>query len=397
MESCKLFHSKFIDSWLRFIDSMSWHTPLQATEAVKRAKRTLILTPENPSADAIAAVAALLAFFKRQTINAEAFIPGINKEKLPAYLQNKDEILSRLGGTRDMRISLKVDRVPIQELIYDVKDGRLDIFVTPKNGEWKASDVSVHPEEDKYDLIITIGCADRNALGVAFQQHADFIYRTPVINLDFDPRNEHWGAINMVDMTACSATEVVFEWLTGWDEKKIDPQIATALLSGMIANTHSFRTPRVTPLTLDRASKLIAMGAEREAVVHHLWRTREVSTLKLWGRALTRLEQDEDKKLVWTTLSKQDIIDSGTTEARLDELVQELIAYAPNAKIVAIFVEHDEHTTRTALFAQPPHDAALAGRALGLDGNRERVSGAIAKPLLEAKEHAVKTLREQIK
>jgi len=375
---------------------MSWQTPHQATEAVKRSKRTLILAPENATADAIAAVASVFAYLKAQGKNAEIFIPGINIEKLPAFLPDKDAFQSRIAGTRDTRISVNMEKTAIHELSYNVNDGKLDILLTPKSGEWKHSDVSVHTEEDRFDLIIAMGCADRNALGSAFAQNADFIYRTPIINIDYDAKNEHWAPINLIDLTASSVTEVIFDWFVDWDEKKIDATIATALLAGMISNTHSFRTPKVTPRTLEHASKLIAMGAERETIVHHLWRTRDVSTLKLWGRALTRLEHDADKSLVWTTLSRQDIVDSGTTEARLDELVHELISYAPNAKLVAIFVEHDENTTRAALFAQPPHEADRIGRALGLDGTKQRVSGAIGKPLLDAKDHAVKTIREQI-
>jgi len=375
---------------------MAWQGSQQATEAVKRTKRTLILAPENPSADSIAAVAALLSYLQANQLNADAYIPNAQIDKLPAFLPNRDRIQSSLAGTRDMRISVDVGRAPIHELAYDVDKGKLNILLTPKSGEWNIKDVTLHPGEDRYDLIITAGCPDRESLGAAFRGHADFIHRTPIINLDHDPKNEHWGPINLVDLTASSVTEVVFNWLTEWNADKIDAPIATALLAGMMSNTQSFRSPTVTSKTLERASKLLSMGADREAVVQHLWRTRHVSTLKLWGRALTRLEQDVNKQLVWTTLSRQDVIDSGTTDAKLDELVRELIAFAPDAKLVAVFAEHDAQTTRVALFAQPPHDARQIGRALGLDGTRQRVSGAIAKPLLEAKDHAVQTLRQQL-
>ena len=234
-------------------------------------------------------------------------------------------------------------------------------------------------------------------LSDAFPNHADFIYRTPVINIDHDAKNEHWGAINLVDMTAGSVTEVLLNWFTEWNEQKIDEKVATALMAGMIWKTQSFKSASVTPKTLERAAKLVSLGADRESVVHQLWRTRSVSTLKLWGRALMRLEQDTANEIVWTSLSKQDIMETGTTEAKLDELVQELIAYAPDAKLVAIFVEHDENTTRAALFAEAPHDAKILGRALGFDGTREKSGGAIAMPVVEAKEHAIATLRSQLK
>lgn len=369
----------------------------QATEAIKRAKRTLIVAPENPTADMAAAMAALLSYLKAHNFEVDAYYPSLNAEKLPGYLPMKESILPQLGGMRDFRISLNVERVPISELAYDVKDGKLDIIVTPKEGEWSAHDLSFHQGEDRYDLIIALGCYDRNMLAEAFPNHSDFVYRVPVINIDHDAKNEHWAAINLVDMTAGSITEVLHGWFTDWNEAKIDDKIATALMAGLIWKTQSFKSASVTPKTLERASQLISLGADREQIVQQLWRTRNVSTLKLWGRALTRLEEDKERGFIWTSLSRQDIIETGTTEAKLDELVQELISYAPEAKLVAIFVEQDEQTTRAAIFAEAPHDAKMLGRALGLEGTKDKSSGAISMPIVEAKEHAIQTLRQSLR
>ncbi len=375
---------------------MAYQGYTQATEAVKRAKRTLIVAPINPNSDMTAGMSALLAYLKSHNLQADAYSQNLNTEKLPGYLPLRDLLLPQLSAMRDFRITLDVNKVPIKELAYDVKDGKLDIILTPKQGEWMAHDLSFHQGEDRYDLIIALGCADRNTLAESFPNQADFIYRVPVINIDHDAQNEHWGAINLVDMTAGSITEVLHSWFTEWNEQKIDDKIATALMAGVIWKTQSFKSATVTPKTLERASKLVSLGADRESVVHQLWRTRNLNTLKLWGRALTRLEQDTAKEMVWTTLSRQDILETGTTEAKLDELVQELIAYAPSAKLIAIFVEHDENTTRAALFAEAPHDAKILGRILGFDGTREKSSGAIAMPVLLAKDHVIATLRSQI-
>ncbi len=369
----------------------------QATEAVKRAQRALLVAPENPTPDAVAAVSAALAYLLAQGVTVEALVPNAQLDKLPGYLPEKEKLQAKIGGTRDFRISVDLAKTPIHELSYDVKDGKLHILLTPKNGEWEKKDVDLRPGQDRYDLIVAFGCPDRAELAKTFRDNSDFAFRVPVVNVDYEAKNEHWAPINLVDLTASSVTEVLFSWLRDWNENKIDEKIATALLSGMIANTQSFRTPRVTPQTLERAAKLVSMGADREAVVHQLWRTRPVNTLKLWGRALSRLEQDDERGLIWTTLSRQDIVDSGATEARLDEMVQELIAYSPGAKLACVMVEHDASSTRVALFAQPPYEANRYGKSLGLDGSKQRVSGAVAKPLLEAKDLVVQSLRQQLK
>ncbi len=373
---------------------MAWETQKQATEALKRAKRALVLAPENPTHDALASTTAVLAYLHAHNIPADGFIPNFKPEKFPLYLPSADKIQAQVNSLRDLKIQLDVNQVPIKELTYDVKDGRLEIILTPKSGEWKTQNISLYQGDNRYDMIVAIGFPDRQSLHNAFRQPMDVIHQAPIINLDNDPKNEHWAAINLVDLAATAISENAFNWFEHWDETKISAPIATAILAGMIANTQSFRSPSVTPNTLEKASKLISMGADRESIVHGLWRSRQVNTLKLWGRALSRIEQDKNLGLIWTTLSRQDILDSGTTEARLDELVNELIAFAPDSKLTAIFVEHDAYTTRMALFAQPPYAANVIGRSLGLDGTAKKAGGAISKPLLEAKDHALEQIKK---
>jgi phosphoesterase RecJ-like protein len=376
---------------------MAWQALQQATETIKRAKRTLVLAPENPTADALATLAAVLSYLNAHQIPVDGIVPQINPEKIPSYLPARDKVQSKLTALRDLKIKLDVSRSPIHELSYDVKDSKLEILLTPKTGEWHAEDVQIMPGEDRYEAIIAIGFPDRQSLSSAFREPTDIIHRLPIINLDHDAKNEHWAPINLIDLAATSSAEMAMDWFEDWDKAKINEQIATALLAGLISNTNSFRSAKVTPKTLEKAARLISLGADRENVVHGLWRTRQINTLKLWGRALARLEHDRSRGLVWTTLSRQDILDSGTTEARLDELVNELIAFVPDAKLTAVFVEHDAFTTRMALFAQPPYSANVIGRPLGLDGSHQRASGAIAKPLMEARDYAIETLRQQLK
>ena len=65
--------------------------------------------------------------------------------------------------------------------------------------------------------------------------------------------------------------------------------MATALLAGMIAATNSFQSPQVTPQTLELASQLIVRGADRQKVIESLYRTKDIDTLKNWGKVLSRL------------------------------------------------------------------------------------------------------------
>ena len=125
-----------------------------------------------------------------------------------------------------------------------------------------------------------------------------------------------------------------------WQTEAIDADIATALLAGMITKTNSFKTENTKPNTLTIASRLMHLGANRDHIVQNLYRTRAISTLKLWGQALSHLQYDKSIGLVWTTITRDDFTRAGAQEHELYEIIDELIASSPEAKIIALLHEH---------------------------------------------------------
>ncbi|OGL74528.1 hypothetical protein A3D73_03330, partial [Candidatus Uhrbacteria bacterium RIFCSPHIGHO2_02_FULL_60_44] len=329
----------------------------------------------------------------------DTVVPGFDRKTAPSFLRGADDVRGAMGAMRAFHIALDVSKTPLGELMYDVKDGKLEITVVPKEKEWRPSDVSFTHGSDRYDLVIALDCPDQASLGPLAREHADFLYRTHVVNIDCGSANEHWGQVNIVDLNAVSTTEVLFNLLESWNRNLIDEDLATALLAGMIARTRSFKTPNVTPKTLATSSALIAMGARREDIVNGLWRTRSVATLKLWGRALARLEQDRDTGFVWTVLSHQDFIAAGADATALEDVIDELIGYAPEAKTIALIYEPDAGKgVCVTVAATAPRSAAELGRPLGLSGTRDRATGCLTNAtLLEASKTVIDRLRETLK
>lgn len=346
---------------------MGFEAKRQVIEAISRSKRTLIITQEPWTTDSLSAAAALGLFLTKLNKQSETVIKGLNNETRPRFLPGLEKIKETLGAVRAFEISLDVSQNPLEELHYDVKDGQLTVTLIPKAGEWSPRDVSFRHGEDRFDLIIALDCPDIHSLGDIFHHHADFIYRLPIINIDYNPTNEHWGQINLVDLNASSSTEILFDLFQDWNKNLIDEDIATALLSGMIYRTQSFRSSNVTPLTLGKASELLAIGARREEIVHGIWRTRTVPTLKLWGKALSRMEHDRELGLVWSILTNQDAIESGTGLDNLNGVVKELIAYAPEAKVIVLISE----SGKAMIHTNGPLSAAELARPFGATGTRE--------------------------
>lgn len=349
----------------------------QAQELISRARQILVTTRELPSMDALASVLAVGHLLKKAQKSFDLVIPGWDPKTLPSFLSNEGlTITEKIGALRAFHIKLNVQRVPLSELMYDVRDGVLDITLLPREGDWTPQDAIFQSGMDRYDLIIAVDASDMTSLGDLGRTHAEFLYRTPIINIDCSARNEYWGQVNLVDLTAVSTSQVLYQWIEGWNMNLIDASLATHLLTGMIARTKSFRTPNVTPRTLATASTLIERGAAREQIIHGLWRTRSVGALKLWGRALSRLNTDTETGLIWTTLTENDLIESGVPFHALDGIVDELISYAPEARAVAVFFQNALQTD-LHLYALPPLNAQEIIRPLGGHGTREEAQAVI--------------------
>lgn len=342
----------------------------QAVEHITRAKRTLLLSHQHHTMDNLATMAAFGMLLNKLKKNFDAVIPQFEKDKYPSFLPADITIQPRLGASRAFHVTVNTNETPLSEMTYDLKNGVLDITLVPKHGSWSPQDVGFKYGQDRYDLVIIIGCTDLNAIGPLNQEQTDFLYRTTVINLDHDVTNEMWGQINLVQPTAVSSSEVLYHWINEWNPQLIDQSLATALLSGMISNTHSFRNASVTPHTLSIAAKLVELGADRERIVHELWRNKPINSLKLWGKALSRLNHDQELGFVWTVVSDEDFLESGAKPEEIDGVVHELLNFSSEASVTVIFKQSAKQNPEVRLYTQGTRSADEIARLFGAQGSK---------------------------
>jgi phosphoesterase RecJ-like protein len=349
----------------------------QVAERLRLATRILLVTREQASIDSLAATFALARLLQQMGKRFDLFVPGFQASALPAFLPAPTDVRPEAPAMRALHLQVDLSKTPLAELSYDVHEQKLDVTLIPKQGEWSEADVLTKPGHDRFDLVVAVDVPDRASLGTFSEAHADFLHRTPLVNLDCHPGNEGWGSVNFVDVTCVSTTELLWRWMQALQNDRlipngitVDEPLATALLAGMVAKTRSFRTANVTPKTLATAAKLVSLGAKREEIVHGLWRQRDVNVLKLWGRALTRLEHDRDLGLVWSQLHATDFLDTGVGPEAADGVVEELITYAPEARVTALLLGTPDGLT-LRLHARGGHSALDLLRPFNGHGSRD--------------------------
>lgn len=345
----------------------------QVLEAIRRSQRPLICIPSGANADHYASALGFALVLKKLEKKPTIVSAHGMAAKHLHFLSGHQDIQTTLEHLQRFVIELDARHTKVEELSYEIKEEKLLVYLSPKQGCWNEKDVHTSSSGYRFDLIICIGAQDFESYGTFFQEHPEFFYRTPVINIDHVPDNEHFGQINVVDITACACGEVCHDLIESIEANLIDEQIATAFLTGMIAKTKSFRTSTVTPKTLQTASKLIAKGAKREEIVQNLYRTRSIETLRLWGRALARLKSDDTSCLVWTMLSQQDFLHAGGEEQNLSDVIDELIVTSPQAQVVMLIYENSERNICVIVKTERPFDAINLTSKFHGKGTRDEV------------------------
>jgi phosphoesterase RecJ-like protein len=146
-------------------------------------------------------------------------------------------------------------------------------------------------------------------------------------------------------------SEILFYLLKNYKPELLNEEIATCLLAGIIQKTKNFKTSNLTPRTLLTTSQLISLGADREEIVTHLYRSRDLATLKLWGRVLNNLRAENREELIWSKLRLQDFQETNTSIINLNDIIDELIMNVPSAKLVAIFCEESLAATKIIIYS----------------------------------------------
>jgi len=220
----------------------------------------------------------------------------------------------------------------------------LHIYLAPKNGFFEPANVKTSTGAYAYDLIVTLDLPDLEKLGSLYKENAEFFYRIPILDIDHHPANTRFGHVNLVDLTASAVSETVFEIIQELNSTLLDEQVATSLLAGIISKTKVFQSQTVTPRSLAVASHLMAAGGRRDDIIRHLYQTKNLPTLRVWGRALANLKTSDDDRIVWSVITKADLAASQAQPDDAAGVMDELMINAPTSIYTALFIAVDGGT-----------------------------------------------------
>lgn len=290
---------------------MSLDSYQQLDNVLKNASNALVFMAPSVGGDAVGSAWATYAFLKKRNIDTTVVVTDDEKtlERF-SFLSKPEDIINSLAGARDFVLSFNTKHNNISNVRSERIEDELRIFITPEKGSIDPRDFSFIPAKFKYDLVIVLGCRDKEALGKVYEENPDIFYEVPVVNIDYHSDNDNFGQLNIVDITASSTSELVADLFGKIDSKGIDQEMAESLLTGIIDATNSFQKKNTSPKSLRIASELMAKGADQQKIIRFLYKTQPLHLLKLWGRVMARLFWEENIGLAWAPVYLEDFVQS---------------------------------------------------------------------------------------
>lgn len=324
---------------------------------LKSSDNILLVTQKNFSLDGVCTMLGLEQVIKNLSKNITLSIHDYSEPSQLKFLPESDKINDTLINLRNFIISLDISKTKVSSFSYDVDDDnkKLDIFVTPEKGSFDENDISSSLGKFIHDLIIVVDCPNQDSLGPIYQDNKEFFDQIDIINIDTNKENTNFGNLDIINSDLISTSEIIFDLFNTKDNNYLNEQVATILYTGIVSRTSNFQSSNVNAQVLKTAAELIKLGADKQRVVTSLYYTKDLPTLRLWGRVLARLKNKQGNKILWSILIPDDFSKTNANLNQLHGVIEEMLKYSSESKVVFLLIEDQANNQIKTLIYSPEY------------------------------------------
>ena len=221
---------------------------------------------------------------------------------------------------------------------------------------------------DDIDLMISFDCGSFDRLGI--EKRAKFL-----INIDHHISNTNYGDLNIIDPTAASTSQVVYNMLKV-NNINIPKSSAICIYTALVTDTGSFQYESVTDKVFEMAADLVRCGVEPNFVAKMLFQRDRLSRLRLLAKAYDTIELSCDGKIAFVEVTEEMLEITGAIKDDTDTIVNSVRAIA--SVEVACMLREDEDGIKISLRSKNYADVSKVAIKYG-GGGHIRAAGATIK------------------
>lgn len=250
----------------------------QIVEKIKASANVLVAVSNDPSVDALSAAIGLTLLLDKLDKHATAIFSGTVPPAL-AFLEPEKILDDTTDSLRDFIIAL--DKEKADHLRYKVEGDSVKIFITPYKTTISSDDLEFSQGDFNVELVIALGVDKQEHLDKALEAHGQILHDATIITVSAGDQTSTLGGIDWHDAQASSLSEMVAGLAEALKTDKtkslLDKSIATAFLTGIVAQTDRFSNPHTTSRVMATAAQLMAGGADQQLIATKLEQAHQVN------------------------------------------------------------------------------------------------------------------------
>ncbi len=248
------------------MDNTETNPKLQLVEKLKAANYILVTVGRNPSVDQLASLIGLTLLLNKAGKHAAAVFSGEVPSTLE-FLKPEETIEKTTDSLRDFIIAL--DKSKADKLRYKVEDDVVRIFITPYKTSISKDDLEFSQGDFNVDVVVALGVINQEDLDEVIISHGRILHDATVATVNISSEGD-LGSIHWQNPKASSLSEMMTDLARLMGADMVDNQIATALLTGIVAETDRFSNEKTTAEVMSASAVLMAAGANQQLVATQL-------------------------------------------------------------------------------------------------------------------------------
>ena len=244
----------------------------QIIAKLKESESILIAVNDSPSVDELSSALALTLAINNSGKHATAVSSGKMPDAL-AFLRPEKTFENSVDSLRDFIIALHKEKA--DHLRYKLVGDHVKIFITPYRSIISEKDLEFEQGDFNIDFVLALNVESQDRLDGALAAHGRIFHDASVgiLTVGGNQTNlngTHWHAEN-----ASSLSEISVQIIESLGKKNLTQPVATALLTGIVAETDRFSNAKATAEAMSLAAKLISSGADQQLVVSKIREAEE--------------------------------------------------------------------------------------------------------------------------
>ena len=250
-------------------------------------------------------------------------------------------------------------------------------------------------EPAEYEAAILVDCGDMERVGEKF---LETVRGAPfIINIDHHVANKPFGNVSWVETGASSTCEMLYDLCMGLSLPP-DKPLATALYTGILTDTGSFRYTNTNARVFEIISTLVGFGAEPARIASSVYDSATPEKLRLLAMVLGTLELHASSRIVTAQLSRSMVSEASSNYMESEGFINHLRSIQ-SAEMAVFFRETGDGLIHISMRSRGDVNVARLAQRHGGGGHKQAAACRIAGDLGSVRsmfiDEAVKYLGEQ--